>query len=726
MPDLVPISLTERFLCWVAETTLVAMVLALVALLAARWRRLSPAARHALWVVVLVKLMTPPLVHWPWSRAWLPPAEDRVTANAAAPVVAPSPHVPAVPDEPSAPPAAPAILVVDSDSALIAGPAPVPDEPDVGPVGKLTASSGGIAPAASVRAATAPGIEPRGVATPLGRARSPWTPAMGRMVLAVWLLGSIAVGAVQAARIGRFRERLRGAEPAPSWLVAETARIGRRIGVRAPEIRIVASPGTPVLWCLGRPVLLIPRDLALTLESERWPGILAHELAHLRRGDHWISRLALAAGMLWWWSPVYWLARRRLEAEAELACDAWVVWTLPCDRVVYAESLFRICSALSLAKSKSPSPSLGVAGPGRFFERRLTMILSERASCRLSAWAVFATAALAALALPSWTTAMPVQRDGDTAIEATTGPLEAGLIALADDDDIQIVAIADDPDPEDDPDDADDDDDDPEDDDADDIVEKFLGPDFEKRMEEMGERIGKEMEAKFGPDSEFVKQMEKLGEEMEAKFGPDSEFARQMEEMGERIGKEMEAKFGPDSEFVKQITEMFGPDSEFAERMEAMGREMAEKFGPGSEFAERMSRVRKDQAEQHEKAQDKQREARVRQQETQARQQETQARQQEAQARQRELEAKARREIETQNRQRERETQARQREAQAKARADQRAREREARSRREPAQSRRAEQRDRRIQDLEARIERLLKELEDLKEEGDPGDDEEN
>ena len=77
------------------------------------------------------------------------------------------------------------------------------------------------------------------------------------------------------------------------------------------------------------------------------------------------------------------LARpRRLDAEAELACDAWVVWALPKDRLTYAEVLFDICSTLSLAKPMAPT--LSVAGSGRFFERRLTMILHNDVPCRLS------------------------------------------------------------------------------------------------------------------------------------------------------------------------------------------------------------------------------------------------------------------------------------------------------------------------------------------------------
>ena len=54
---------------WFVETTLVASGLAVVAAMGSRLRSIGPTARHVLWLVVLVKLMTPPLLCWPWAVA---------------------------------------------------------------------------------------------------------------------------------------------------------------------------------------------------------------------------------------------------------------------------------------------------------------------------------------------------------------------------------------------------------------------------------------------------------------------------------------------------------------------------------------------------------------------------------------------------------------------------------------------------------------------------------
>ena len=64
--------------------------------------------------------------------------------------------------------------------------------------------------------------------------------------------------------------------PAPDWLVEEAERLGDRLGVRVPELLAVPGLGTPMLWCLGRPKLLLPCHMIKSLEASpaggaSWP-----------------------------------------------------------------------------------------------------------------------------------------------------------------------------------------------------------------------------------------------------------------------------------------------------------------------------------------------------------------------------------------------------------------------------------------------------------------------
>jgi hypothetical protein len=54
-------------LWWLVQNTVGAAVLAVLVALFCGLVRPRPAGRHALWLVVLVKLLAPPLVSWPWT-----------------------------------------------------------------------------------------------------------------------------------------------------------------------------------------------------------------------------------------------------------------------------------------------------------------------------------------------------------------------------------------------------------------------------------------------------------------------------------------------------------------------------------------------------------------------------------------------------------------------------------------------------------------------------------
>ena len=525
MTDLLTLvmSISDDLLGWFVETTLVASALAILAALAARVPRLapSPAARHALWLIVLIKMVTPPLVHWPWS------VPSPVTMTSHESVTRP----------------------VETESTVIlelatTPDAASPDSPDR-EIEPMTASS--TLEDSRIEISQLESF-------PAFRALSQ---SPGVCVVIAWLVGSIGLGLVQVRGIIRFRRLLLDATPAPSWLSEEAEWVGRHLSVRVPPIQVVPGLGTPVLWCLGRPMLLVPAKLVQTLEAERWGAIVAHELAHLRRGDHWVRRLELLAGLVWWWNPLYWLVRNRLDFEAELACDAWAVWASPRDRISYAESLLRICTTLS--SDVSPSPALGIIGTGRSFERRLTMILRTQVDRRISAPSLLVGSLLAVLALPSWTMAedpVVIREVQGTVVVSPDGPdsIKVGEPVRR----VVVVAI---PKADDASDDGDDDD------------EK------EKKDKDKKEKQSIKLKLTVQRD-ELTKQLEALTKELEAKFGPGSEFA-----------KEIEKELGPNSEFAKQMkafeTEMktkFGPDSVFVKKMEGLGKLQDLKVGPDSEM----------------------------------------------------------------------------------------------------------------------------------------------
>jgi TonB family protein len=124
---------------------------------------------------------------------------------------------------------------------------------------------------------------------------------LAQLFASVWALGSLAM----LFRLLRKSIRLRS--------IVRSAHGDGRILVSS-QIR------GPMVAGVFRPVILLPED------SESWTisrreAVLAHETAHIRRGDPAILMAAHVANALYWFHPLCRLASARLRAESERACD---------------------------------------------------------------------------------------------------------------------------------------------------------------------------------------------------------------------------------------------------------------------------------------------------------------------------------------------------------------------------------------------------------------------
>jgi len=159
-----------------------------------------------------------------------------------------------------------------------------------------------------------------------------------------------------------------------------------------------------MLWTLGGQArLLVPCELWPDLSGSQQTALIAHELAHLRRKDHWIRWLDLAVTGLYWWHPVVWWARRGLREAEEQCCDAWAVWATPRGSRSYAAALLAALEFVSGAPTAGVAAAAAViSGRGHvsFLKRRMRMIVQARTPRALSWAARLGVLGLAALILP--------------------------------------------------------------------------------------------------------------------------------------------------------------------------------------------------------------------------------------------------------------------------------------------------------------------------------------
>lgn len=195
----------------------------------------------------------------------------------------------------------------------------------------------------------------------------------------VWMGGVSLFLGWQLVRRVRFRSRLRRAMPATRDVQREVARCARAMGLRRPPLTVMVQGAmSPLIWCDRQPWLVLPTRLWEQLDATGQRAILCHELAHLRRRDHWVYWVELAVAALYWWHPLVWWVRRRLHEEADLSCDAWVTWLMPKRRRQYAEALLQARQFVSGAGSLSPAGGMRVTSVGaRRLARRLTMVMTS-------------------------------------------------------------------------------------------------------------------------------------------------------------------------------------------------------------------------------------------------------------------------------------------------------------------------------------------------------------
>ena len=131
---------------------------------------------------------------------------------------------------------------------------------------------------------------------------------------------------------------------------ARTDELAERLGLgRYPTVCLVPGRVPPMLWAIGgRPRLLLPTELWSAMNPDERTALLLHELAHLKRRDHWVRWLELIVAGLYWWHPAAWWIRRGLREAEEQCCDAWVVWAMPRGAKTYATALLAALEFVSV------------------------------------------------------------------------------------------------------------------------------------------------------------------------------------------------------------------------------------------------------------------------------------------------------------------------------------------------------------------------------------------
>lgn len=216
-----------------------------------------------------------------------------------------------------------------------------------------------------------------------------------------WALGAGLAGLLTAASLIRTYRLVKRAVPGGDADVEGIAReVASRLRLRRTSRIRITDVGREVLaFGLWRPVVLIPRDTLASSSPEELRMILAHEFAHLRRGDGWLAVVPQAARVLFFFHPAAWLAALEYDLAREADCDEIAIRASGVRSELYGRLL------LKLGVRRDGDLTLcspGVSSHFRVLRRRITMLqkLSDTVSVRprRAAWSLVAIAAVACAA----------------------------------------------------------------------------------------------------------------------------------------------------------------------------------------------------------------------------------------------------------------------------------------------------------------------------------------
>ena len=177
-------------------------------------------------------------------------------------------------------------------------------------------------------------------------------------------------------------------------------------------------PGPAVVGAL-RPRIVLPVDFESRLGTDAATLVLAHERAHLARGDTRANLMAVALRCLQWFNPLLHWAESRFRLDQELACDAVVLARHPSARRCYAGAMLNVQLAvpgLPVGCHWQSSQSLK--------ERILMLKKSEPRGRRRRIGAVAVCVLVSATSYGAW-----AFRPADTAAVAATASSQASAAA---------------------------------------------------------------------------------------------------------------------------------------------------------------------------------------------------------------------------------------------------------------------------------------------------------
>ncbi len=188
---------------------------------------------------------------------------------------------------------------------------------------------------------------------------------LGYPLVVMAILGLMAMNTI------RYTRRLKSTVP----LRVGFDRISARLTVRQSD-----SNHSPFLVGLHRPLIVVPVTWNDWTDAER-DTVLHHELGHLAHGDNWSAVLSGLVTAVYFFNPLVWLVKDRLELVQELRADLYATQHNTAGIAGFARQLVNVAGTLQHTQVRAPG--LALTEPYRRLVHRVNHLFWEGKESRM-------------------------------------------------------------------------------------------------------------------------------------------------------------------------------------------------------------------------------------------------------------------------------------------------------------------------------------------------------
>ena len=177
--------------------------------------------------------------------------------------------------------------------------------------------------------------------------------SLARVGWRAWLLAAHILGAatvavwtvIQFVRVAALARRAQAVSQGPLKSLLE--RLRRRVGLRRDVRLLVSSEAVPPMaFGVAHPSIIIPASEVHDVPLHQLRVVLAHELAHHRRGDLWVNWLQVLLTVVWWFNPMLWLVNHAVRRTREDCCDDLLLCRKLTRNHQYCRALLEVASRM--------------------------------------------------------------------------------------------------------------------------------------------------------------------------------------------------------------------------------------------------------------------------------------------------------------------------------------------------------------------------------------------